>query len=110
LADAWQHLRKEEESTVFGFVANNTPLGVVAILLSSFVVAPSRLQMTVGVRAYPDIRPGLGNYQQCNTPKSFGVTKASPVNTLIPKFFAFLLTQDTWMYVCAIPQPPPVPR
>jgi len=87
----------KEESTVFCFVANNAPLGVVAILHSSFIVAPGRLQMTLGIRAYPDIPPSWWNDPQGNTLKSFGVTNASAVNTLIPKVFALLLPPDAGM-------------
>src|SRR5437868_1203133 len=53
--DFRQGFAKKHHAIVFVFVANAAPFGMVAVLLAAPRVIPGRLEMTIGVRADPDV-------------------------------------------------------
>ena len=63
LADSRQRLAEGDHAAVLGLVANRSPAGMVAVLLSPFLVSAGRLDMPQRRRTDPHVSPGRRDRQ-----------------------------------------------
>src|SRR5947209_7703092 len=90
-ADLGQRLTEGNHATIFRLVAHLAPAGMVAILLTSFRVTSSRLNVSIWPRAYPYMGPGRWNGERANTFQFFAVVYWFSIKADVAKIFTSAL-------------------
>jgi hypothetical protein len=62
--DGRQSVREGDNMLVFGAFAYLTKAHVISVLLAAFRVSPGRLNVAIGEKAYPDVRPRRRNRER----------------------------------------------
>src|ERR1700674_2896907 len=93
-----------DHSVVLGFVPNRPPAGMIAILLAVPCVAPIRLQVSVGVRADPDLYPRRRDGQSLNPLQYVYLTDSLAARVDVRKPFAGAYASNAGHGIRDIPQ------
>jgi hypothetical protein len=62
--DGRQSVREGDNMLVLGAFAYLTKAHVISVLLAAFRVSPGRLNVAIGEKAYPDVRPRRRNRER----------------------------------------------
>src|SRR5207248_389795 len=88
-------LGKSDDTVIFGFVAYLAPAWMIPVLLASLCVTPGCLNMSIGLRANPDVGPGRRNAERFDAFQFNGVANGFAIRTDIAKVFPCSLTLNT---------------
>src|ERR1019366_4840336 len=98
-ANRGQDFAKQSHALVFVFVAHFAPARMVAALLSAACIAARGLQMAIGARTDPDIRPGGRDDEGFDAAKSLLISDQFALRIEVAKAFAKGLARDAGLRV-----------
>src|SRR5216117_1863074 len=105
LADLGKGLAELEHAAEFRLVARLAVQGMVAILLAAARVARGRLDVSFGVRAYPDFGPGRGNRERVDPLALRLARDANAVRRVVNPALSRALAPDTGEAVGDVVEP-----
>ena len=103
-ADGRQNLAKRDQPVVFGFVSKHSPARVVPVLLATFGIPCSRLNVAIRNWADPDITPSGRNREGLDPRERFRITQSRAIRSDIRECLADLFSPDAGHPVADIPQ------